>query len=100
MPWSEFMLEPVVRYEGPMKVFGKKLDGVGRLYSRNEHLADSVIHVIGVLFAINAGAWLLFHVTKFSVVASVSVYCAGLFAMLTASALYNLAPHGKVRDWL
>jgi hemolysin III len=94
------MLKPVVRYEGPMKVFGKKLDGVGRLYSRNEHLADSVIHVIGVLFAINAGAWLLFHVTKFSVVASVSVYCAGLFAMLTASALYNLAPHGQVRDWL
>src|ERR1700691_1116321 len=83
-----------------MNDLAKNLGPVSRLYSRNEHLADSTIHVVGVLFAINAGAWLLFHVTKFSVVASVSVYCAGLFAMLTASALYNLAPHGNVRDWL
>ena len=72
-----------------------------RLYSRAEHGADVAIHVAGVLFAINGGAWLLFHVTKLSVVASVSVYCAGLFAMLTASALYNIAPHGSfAKDWL
>jgi hemolysin III len=72
----------------------------GRLYSRAEHAADAVIHVAGVLFAINGGLWLLFHVTGLSVVASVSVYCAGLMAMLTASAIYNLAPLGNVRDWL
>jgi hemolysin III len=94
------MLGPGMRYERSMKVFDKNLERVGRLYSRNEHLADTVIHVAGVLFAINGAAWLLFHVAKVSVVASVSVYCAGLFAMLTASALYNLAPHGNVRDWL
>ena len=63
-----------------------------RIYSRLELRADAIVHVLGVLFAINAGAWLLFHVTGLSVVVSVSVYCAGLFAMLAASAAYNLAP--------
>jgi hemolysin III len=71
-----------------------------RLYTRGEHAVDAVIHVLGVLFAINGGLWLLFHVTGLSVVASVSVYCTGLFAMLTASALYNLWPHGNTREWL
>lgn len=76
------------------------LANVGRIYSRAEHRVDAVIHVAGVLFAINGGLWLLFHVTGLGVVASVSVYCAGLFAMLTASAAYNLWPHGDTRDWL
>jgi len=84
----------------PMNDLAKNFGRVGRLYSRNEHLADTIIHVAGVLFAINAAAWLLFHVTKLGVIASVSVYCAGLFSMLTASALYNLAPPGRMRDWL
>ena len=72
----------------------------GRVYSRAEHTVDAVIHALGVLFAINGGLWLLFHVTGLSVVVSVSVYCAGLFAMLTASALYNLWPYGNMRDCL
>src|SRR5215472_16250382 len=76
------------------------LSKVGRLYTRAEHGVDAVIHVVGVLFAINGGAWLLFHVTKLSAVASVSVYCGGLFVMLTASAVYNLAPIGNAKDWL
>ncbi len=71
-----------------------------RLYSRTERAADAVIHVAGVLFAINGGLWLLFHVAGLSVVVSVSVYCAGLVAMLTASAIYNLAPYGSAKDWL
>jgi len=74
--------------------------GSERLYSRTEHAADAAIHVAGVIFAVNGGVWLLFHVTKLSAVAGVSVYCAGLFAMLTASAIYNLAPHGNAKDWL
>jgi hemolysin III len=75
---------------------------VGRFYSRNEHMADTIIHVVGVLFAINAAAWLLFHITKLNAVASVSVYCTGLFVMLSASALYNLTPHSKstAKSWL
>lgn len=71
-----------------------------RIYSQIENRADLVIHVLGVLFAINAGLWLLFHVTGLSVVVSVSVYCVGLLAMITASAAYNLTPDGRVREIL
>jgi hemolysin III len=65
---------------------------VQRLYTRNEHLVDLVIHVAGILFAVNASLWLLWHVTGLPVAVSVSVYCAGLLAMITASAVYNLWP--------
>jgi hemolysin III len=67
----------------------------GRLYSELEHRADAVIHVLGILFAINASLWLLFHVTGLSVLISVSVYCAGLLAMISCSAAYNLMPHHR-----
>jgi hemolysin III len=68
-----------------------------RIYSEIEHRADAIIHVIGVLFAINASLWLLSHVTDASagVIASVSVYCAGLLAMICFSAAYNLTPHTR-----
>ena len=59
--------------------------GEPRVYSRREHAVDLVIHVVGVLFALNAALWLLWHVTGLSVVASVSVYCAGLLAMIRVS---------------
>ena len=71
-----------------------------RLYRTSERRVDAVIHVAGVLFAINGGLWLLFHVTGLSVVASVSIYCMGLFAMLAGSAVYNLWPLGGAKDWL
>jgi len=66
-----------------------------RLYSRHEHLADAVVHVLGIVFAINASLWLLFHVTGLSVVASVTVYCLGLLAMIGFSAAYNLVPNHR-----
>lgn len=65
------------------------------LPSRREHLADAVVHVLGILFAINASLWLLAHVTGLSVVVSVSVYCLGLLAMIGFSAAYNLMPHHR-----
>ena len=68
---------------------------VQRLYTRHEYLADGIIHVLGVLFAINASLWLLFHVTGLSVLVSVSIYCVGLLAMLCCSAAYNLMPHHR-----
>ncbi|HXC57049.1 MAG TPA: hemolysin III family protein [Rhizomicrobium sp.] len=71
-----------------------------RIYSRFEHRADAVVHVLGILFAINASLWLLWHVTGLSVGISVLVYCAGLLAMISASAAYNLAPHGPSRQIL
>ncbi len=67
----------------------------GRLYSELEHRADAAIHVVGIVFAINACLWLLSHATGFPVIASVSVYCAGLLAMISFSAAYNLVPHHR-----
>lgn len=71
------------------------VQNVARLYSRHEHLADAVIHVLGILFAVNASLWLLFNVTGLSVVVSVTVYCAGLLAMIGFSAAYNLMPQHR-----
>src|SRR5215468_1102911 len=66
-----------------------------RIYSELEHRADAVIHVLGIIFAINASLWLLWHVTGLSVLVSVSIYCVGLLAMISFSAAYNLVPHHR-----
>ena len=71
-----------------------------RIYSELEHRADAVVHVMGVLFAINASLWLLWHVTGLPVAASVFIYCVGLLAMIGASAAYNLVPHGPSKGIL
>ena len=72
-----------------------------RIYSRIEHRADMAIHVLGAIFAVNATAWLLAHVSgSEALVASVSVYCAGLLAMIFASAAYNLWPHDPAKQIL
>ena len=72
-----------------------------RVYSRRERTVDLAIHVAGVIFALNAALWLLWHITGLSVVISVSVYCAGLLAMIIASATYNLWPaHRPAKQWL
>ncbi len=73
----------------------RTVENVARLYTRHEHTADAVIHVLGVLFAINASLWLLLNVTGMSVLVSVSIYCAGLLAMTGFSAAYNLMPHHR-----
>lgn len=67
-----------------------------RIYTEIEHRADAAIHVLGILFAVNAAAWLLAHISgSGALVATVSVYCAGLLAMIFASAAYNLWPHDR-----
>lgn len=63
-----------------------------RIYSALEHQVDAIVHLAGIIFAINASLWLLWHVTGLSVLVSVSVYCAGLLAMIFFSAAYNLMP--------
>jgi hemolysin III len=73
----------------------KTVEKVSRLYSRHEHTADVVIHVLGVLFAINASLWLLLNVTGLSVLVSVTIYCLGLLAMTGFSAAYNMMPHHR-----
>jgi hemolysin III len=73
----------------------KAVERVHRLYTQHEQLADNIVHVVGILFAINASLWLLWHVTGMSVVVSVSVYCIGLMAMIGCSAAYNMTPHWR-----
>jgi len=65
---------------------------IERIYSRHEDIVDGVIHVLGMVFAVNASAWLLWHVTGLPAAVGVSVYCAGLLAMIFASAAYNMVP--------
>ena len=67
----------------------------GRFYTPVEHRADAVVHVLGVLFAINASLWLLANVGGLDVMVSVSVYCVGLLAMTGFSAAYNLVAHHR-----
>jgi len=71
------------------------MNPTSRTYSRHEHRADTVIHVVGILFAVNASLWLLANATGLDVVASVTVYCLGLLAMTGFSAAYNLMPHHR-----
>jgi hemolysin III len=71
-----------------------------RQYTRNEALMDAAVHVIGMLFAINASLWLLAHVTGLSVGVSVWIYCAGLLSMILASAAYNLSRSGPAKEIL
>ncbi|MEI9931056.1 MAG: hemolysin III family protein [Rhizomicrobium sp.] len=74
---------------------GIAIEKAVRLYTRHEDIADAVVHVLGIVFAINASLWLLFHVTGLSVVVSVTVYCIGLLAMIGCSAAYNLVPYHR-----
>lgn len=73
----------------------KTIERVHRLYTRHERLADNIVHVLGILFAINASLWLLWHVTGMSVVIGVSIYCVGLLAMIGFSAAYNMTPNSR-----
>ena len=71
------------------------VERVHRLYSQHEQTADAAVHILGIVFAINASLWLLWHVTGVSVLVSVSVYCVGLLAMIGCSAAYNLTPSSR-----
>jgi hemolysin III len=77
-----------------------RIPSLGRLYSRNEVRVDAAIHILGILFAINASLWLLAHVTGLSVVVSVAIYCAGLLTMILASTAYQLWRHGPAKEFL
>ena len=71
-------------------------------YDRAELIADGVVHGIGVCFGLIAATVLIvltaIYGTGFEV-AVVSVYVAGLLAMLVLSATYNLWPVSRAK-WL
>ena len=71
-----------------------------RCYTSKELRTDAIVHILGILFAVNASLWLLAHVTGLPVVVSLSVYCAGLLSMILASAAYNLKRHGSIKEVL
>lgn len=72
-------------------------------YDRAETIADAVVHLLGIGFAIG-GAVALVIVTAshgtFAQVAAVAIYLAGLLAMIGFSAAYNLWPVSPVKWWL
>lgn len=71
-------------------------------YDRAELIADGVVHVLGVVAGLIAATTLIVLTGVFSSppeIVSVSVYAAGLLAMLSLSAAYNLWPVSP-RKWL
>lgn len=68
---------------------------VASIYARHEAVADAVVHIVGIVFAVNASLWLLWEVTGVSALVSVSVYCLGLMAMIGCSAAYNMMPSSR-----
>jgi hemolysin III len=64
-------------------------------YDRHEILADGVVHAIGLAAGLIASIVLIVVACTFAApadIAAVSVYAAGLIAMLALSATYNLFP--------
>jgi hemolysin III len=69
-------------------------------YDRTEMIADGIVHAVGVSFGLIAATVLIvltaIYATAFEVVA-VSIYGAGLLAMLVLSATYNLWPVSRAK---
>ena len=77
--------------EAVQSVGASQTAGAPRALTKAEYLADAVINVFGVAFAIAGAAWLLTHVAHVHSSWPIAVYCAALIAMLVASAAYNAA---------
>jgi len=69
-------------------------------YDRAELIADGVVHILGVAFGLIAATALVIFTALYAStkdIVSVSVYVAGLLAMLGFSATYNLWPVSPVK---
>src|SRR3981189_1093875 len=69
-------------------------------YDRAELIADGVVHVVGVCFGLVAATVLIVLTAVYASavdVAAVSVYVAGLLAMLVLSATYNIWPVSRAK---
>ncbi|KJC58670.1 DNA-binding protein [Bradyrhizobium sp. LTSPM299] len=69
-------------------------------YDRAEVIADGVVHIVGVCFGLIAATALIVLTAVYASpldVAVVSVYVAGLLAMLVLSATYNLWPVSRAK---
>jgi hemolysin III len=78
-------------------------DALGiRIPSRRELIADGVVHVTGiVLGVIGAVVLIVIAVLKHSYIEiiAVSIYAAGMIAMFSLSALYNMARKSRYREY-
>src|SRR3954467_4036826 len=69
-------------------------------FDRSELIADAVVHILGVCFGLVAATALIVLTAVYATpmdVAAVSVYVAGLLAMLVLSATYNLWPVSRAK---
>jgi hemolysin III len=69
-------------------------------YDRAELIADGIVHIIGVSLGVVAATVLIVLAAIYASatnVAAVSVYAAGLLAMLSMSATYNLWPVSRAK---
>jgi len=73
------------------------------IYSRGEVMADAVVHGAGVVLALAGGLWLVLAAGPDATRAELAclvVYAGGIFLMMLASAAYNMARPGPVKQWL
>src|SRR3954470_18537049 len=69
-------------------------------FDRSELIADGIVHIVGICFGLVAATALIVLTTVYATaidVAAVSVYVAGLLAMLVLSATYNLWPVSRAK---
>src|SRR6186713_3204453 len=69
-------------------------------YDRAELIADGVVHIVGVCFGLVAATALIILTAVYATpadIAAVSIYVAGLLAMLVLSATYNLWPVSRAK---
>ncbi len=74
-----------------------------RELSRGELLADTTVHVIGLVIGISGAIFLMLVAAlerHWTVLATVVAYSAGLVAMLSFSAAYNMAQRSRFRPLL
>jgi hemolysin III len=75
-------------------------DAVRWNFDRSELIADGVVHIVGICFGLVAATALIVLASVYATaidVAAVSVYVAGLLAMLALSATYNLWPVSRAK---
>lgn len=73
------------------------------IYRRSEQIADRCIHYAGLAISLVGAVVLVVaaaHRENALVIVSVAIYAAGLLAMISSSALYNLAAPSRRKEWL
>ncbi|MGQ0740765.1 MAG: PAQR family membrane homeostasis protein TrhA [Alphaproteobacteria bacterium] len=69
-------------------------------YTTAEWRVDAAIHAAGISFGVMAALWLFWHAIGNSAGGSLALYGLCLVVMLVASALYNLTPASRLKEWM